>query len=208
MRCLFIQGSLVTSYANLVPKVCPSAGCPSNSFRRHQKIQKTVYDVRNPTGQIAATLTLYRYKCTLCGSTFRTTPLTMVRGATLSRGLYHLSGVLFLLGLSYTQVTKFLSCYTVNISRATVHMAVQRLTHNQAYSRARVFTKVRRENNQCLLMFAPAAIWVPLEFIQEHHQWAFRINLATIPAEYFPLLESSLNSLETINSAVKLRLIR
>lgn len=208
MRCLFIQGSLVTSYINRVPTACPSIGCPSSSFRRHQKIKKTVYDMRNTTGQIAATLTLYRYKCQLCGSTFRTTPLTMVRGATLSRALYHLSGILFLLGLSYTQVTKFLSCYTVDISRATVHMAVQRLTQNHPLNRIRVFTQVRREDNHCLLLFAPTAIWVPLEFIQEDHQWAFRINLTAIPAEYLQLLESSLNSLEIIDAAVQLRLMR
>ncbi|TAK35341.1 MAG: hypothetical protein EPO21_06470 [Chloroflexota bacterium] len=102
------------------PKVCPFAGCGARRFKPHQQQgrPKRLLDLQEEF------VTARRLRCVRCGRSFRVYP----RGVSRSRqscALKTLSIALYILGLSYREVTDRLAASGSPLGKTTVHHNVQ-----------------------------------------------------------------------------------
>lgn len=103
-----------------VPEECRYPGCPGKRFKR-QGIQGEAKAVRDTDhAQVRA----HRYGCSRCGRTFRVYP-TGVSPAQQSDRLKGMSGLLYVLGLSYGGVEDFLTALGWGMGKTTVYNNVQ-----------------------------------------------------------------------------------
>lgn len=120
------------------PVVCPRHGCDGTQFRRHQQVTKAIKD------PIHQALAVSRYQCLRCGRTFRAYPPGVTRAHT-SRRVQELATLLYLLGLSLSEVALALDEFGIYLSRSRVHAAVQQLTTSDPrLMRQAVFQALRR----------------------------------------------------------------
>ena len=117
--------------------VCPTPGCTSTTFRLHQRVVKPLNDVEH------STLEIWRYRCEICGCTFRVYPRGVTRAATSER-VRLVATLLYFLGLSYGSVSTLLDACKIYLCKSRVHdivTATQR--HYPALPRAALFTATR-----------------------------------------------------------------
>ena len=100
------------------PRVCAYPGCDGRHFRFHQAVEKPLRDTRYPAAEA------HRYKCLICGRTFRVYPQGVTRAQTSLR-VKGLAVLLYLLGLSYGAVSLALEALGVYLCKSRVYDAVQ-----------------------------------------------------------------------------------
>ncbi len=96
-----------------MPSHCPSPGCAGQEFRLHQEVRKPLRD------RDIETVPTYRYQCTTCGRTFRVYPEGVDNGQ-VSHRVKHLAVLLYLLGLSYREVSRALGALGVYFCKSRV----------------------------------------------------------------------------------------
>jgi transposase-like protein len=101
-----------------MPTRCPNPTCNGREFRLHQEVRKSLRD------RDIDTVPTYRYQCTTCGRTFRVYPEGVDNGQ-VSRRVKNLAVLLYLLGLSYREVSRTLGALGVFFCKSRVYDAVQ-----------------------------------------------------------------------------------
>lgn len=100
------------------PTHCVDPKCPSQKFRLHQPVKKTLRDTVYHEVQV------YRYQCLKCKRTFRVYPQGVTAAQTSLR-VKGLAVMLYLLGLSYGATSLALEALGVSMCRSRVYDALQ-----------------------------------------------------------------------------------
>ena len=100
------------------PKHCSDPKCSGKRFLPWQEVKKNVRDSEYEE------VTARRYKCLLCGRTFRVYPQGVQSGQ-ISQRVKGMGVMLYLLGLSYGAVALMLEALAVEVSKSSVYRTVQ-----------------------------------------------------------------------------------
>ncbi len=139
------------------PSVCPYEDCGGAAFRLHQKVRKPVKDT------VYHDVTAHRYQCLRCGRTFREYPHG-VSNAQASQRVKGLAVLLYLLGLSYADVSLALEAFGVYMCKSGVYDAVQEAAKRvRGLNREAVFEKIRTLGPGCDVTSVKCrGRWLPL----------------------------------------------
>ena len=102
----------------LPPTACPYTPCSGRAFRFLQAVRKPLHDITD------LNVVAHRYCCLTCRRTFRVYP-SGVSAAQTSPRVKCLAVLLYLLGLSYGDVSQTLDALGVYLSKNRVYAAVQ-----------------------------------------------------------------------------------
>ncbi len=100
------------------PSTCPYQDCQGTRFRFHQVVTKPLKDT------VHQEVTAHRYQCLTCRRTFREYPQGVSR-AHVSERVKGLAVLLYLLGLSYGEVSLTLEAFGVYMCKSRVYGAVR-----------------------------------------------------------------------------------
>jgi transposase-like protein len=101
-----------------LPDRCTDPTCDGTHFRLHQEVRKSLRD------RLYESVPIYRYQCLRCGRTFRVYPKGVGNGQ-VSQRVKNLGVLLYLLGLSYREVSQTLGALGVYFCKSRVYDAVQ-----------------------------------------------------------------------------------
>jgi len=120
-----------------LPAHCPMPGCGGEQFRLHQEVWKSLRDRHYDA------VPTYRYQCLRCGHTFRVYPRGVGRGQ-VSHRVRGLGLLLYLLGLSYRQVSELLNQWGIYFCKSRLHDAVREAGNEIiGLQRKRIFDRMR-----------------------------------------------------------------
>lgn len=101
-----------------IPKKCPRKGCKGMRFIPRQLVSKKIVDGQHPE------VTAWRYECLKCGHVFRVYPKGVSKKQ-ISKRVFGMAVMLYILGLSYGAVEIVLSSLGMGIGKTSVYRAVQ-----------------------------------------------------------------------------------
>ncbi len=173
------------------PLTCPQRGCDSVEFRRHQQVTKAIKD---PVHQA---LVVYRYQCLCCGRTFRAYPPGVTRAHT-SRRVQELATLLYLLGLSLSEVALTLDEFGIYLSRSRVHAAVRQLKASEpCLMRHAVFQALRRCYEQRGVVYVlHLDRWLRLTLCQDD-ECGLILNVSDLSSRQLAALQAQLHQVVT-----------
>ena len=100
------------------PKRCPREGCQGMRFVPRQEVKKKIVDTQH------AEVTAWRCECMKCGHVFRIYPQGVSKKQ-ISKRVYGIAVMLYILGLSYGAVEIVLNCLGIGVGKTSVYRAVQ-----------------------------------------------------------------------------------
>jgi len=143
-----------------LPERCPEPGCDGDQFRLHQEVRKSLRD------RSYDSVPTYRYQCLRCGRTFRVYPKGVGNGQ-VSQRVKNLGVLLYLLGLSYREVSQMLGALGVYFCKSRVYDAVQDAAGQViGFTRQPLFDGVRLAGMGCNFPCVKwRGRWLPLDLI-------------------------------------------